>query len=223
MPNIYALVDAGSPESYRYIGKTALSLEARLYRHVDCRKHDKNLHKTRWIETVVGAGRKVVILSLEECLGDDLDQKEIYWIAKARADGHPLTNLTAGGEGGNPSPEVREKIAAALRGRKRPAHVVEALRLSGLRRTGEKNSNFGNRWSQKQRDHLASIKRETYKGSGNPFSKLTEDQVRGIFAARLAGRTQKSIAKQYGVCEGSVQNITRGRSWKHLNLGCIPC
>lgn len=219
MSHVYALVDSGDPETYHYIGKTTLQIEARLYGHMIGRKYDKNLHKVRWMAQVIDAGREVLILSIEECPSENLDGREIYWIAKALADGHPLTNLTAGGEGGvNPSPEVREKIANALRGRKRPAHVVEAVRLSASQRTGERNPNFGNRWSQEQRNHLSAIKREQYKGSGNPQSKLTDDQVRGIFAERLTGRTQISIAKQYGVCEGSVQNITKGRSWKHLRL-----
>ena len=220
MAKIYALVDARNPEHLRYIGKTVHSIERRLYWHLYRQPSTKNLHKRRWIVKVQDTGGDVVAVLLEECLDELQDEREMFWIAKAKADGHRLTNMTDGGEGGrNPCPEVRERIAAKLRGRKRPQHVCEALSASGKRRTGALNANFGKRWTKAQRDHLASIKRVQYAGDGNPASKISEADAIEIFRLRSVDRTPvKEICARFGIGKTSVHNITSGVTWTHLNL-----
>jgi len=52
-----------------------------------------------------------------------------------------------------------------------------------------------------------------------PCAKLTEDQVRNIYASK-----EKSIllAERFGVSVGLVSNIKNLRAWQHLNLGVLP-
>lgn len=45
--------------------------------------------------------------------------------------------------------------------------------------------------------------------------KLTEKQVINIFYDK---RSHSQVAREYGVSKKAVQNIRKGRSWKHLNL-----
>jgi hypothetical protein len=220
MARIYALVDAREPEHFRYVGKTVREIQERLYFHLYRQPAERNLHKKRWIIKVQDAGGDVIPVLLEECADDVQDEREIFWIAKARAEGHRLTNMTDGGEGGrNPCPEVREKIAAAHRGKKRPPHVREALSAAAKLRTGATNPNFGKRWSKAQRDHLASIKRVQYAGDGNPASKISEADAIEIFRLRSVDRVPvKEICAQFGIGKSSVHNITSGVTWTHLNL-----
>lgn len=225
MAKIYALVDSRYPADYRYIGKTIHSLERRLYFHVYRQRSEINLHKKRWICKVQNEGGTIVPVLLEECPDDLQNEREIFWIASCRANGHRLTNMSDGGEGGfNPCSEVREKIRAALTGRKRPQHVCDAVSAAAKLRTGEKNPNFGKRWTDEQRDHLAAIKRVQCRGNRNPAAKLSDADVAEIFRLRINERVMvKSICVRFGIGKSSVHNIVSGSTWKHLKLKEAPC
>lgn len=51
------------------------------------------------------------------------------------------------------------------------------------------------------------------KGENNSFSKLTDDVVREI---RSAKGTQRQIAKQFNVHQGTVHLIRAGKTWTHV-------
>ena len=50
---------------------------------------------------------------------------------------------------------------------------------------------------------------------GRMHSKLTPSQVQEI-RSRAASERQKDIAKDYGVCLGTVQKIVSGNTWRHV-------
>lgn len=50
-------------------------------------------------------------------------------------------------------------------------------------------------------------------GAKRRTAKLTEQQVRAI---RADSRTQKQIAEDYGLSEGYVSQLVRGKNWKHI-------
>lgn len=54
------------------------------------------------------------------------------------------------------------------------------------------------------------------RGRGAWKAKLTEEQVRSIYADK---RQQKVIAAEYGVTENAVQAIRAGYNWKHVTGG----
>lgn len=97
-----------------------------------------------------------------------------------------LCNLTDGGDGpSNPSPEVREKLAAAHRGKKRSYETRERLRLSHLGLTHSKETKA--KIAAKQRTILkpwavgsGSNLREGFKGK-----KWSDDHRRKFIAKRL--------------------------------------
>lgn len=47
-------------------------------------------------------------------------------------------------------------------------------------------------------------------------AKLTEVQVREIRARLVAGESQTSVARRYGVTQGAVSQLHRGRTWAHV-------
>jgi NUMOD3 motif len=126
---IYALCDPKTLEP-RYVGQTTRSLDLRLSEHVrQARSRDWGVHK--WIRSLDPVKPKIVEL---ECDPPDLDTAERKWIAELKAGGVKLLNLTVGGNGfGGPHPqEVRERIGASAKGRKKSLEtrrkLSEALR-----------------------------------------------------------------------------------------------
>lgn len=106
MFKIYGLVCPRSGE-IRYIGKTKNGLERRLKGHLSgARTLRYDHHAARWIRTLLREGLAPEIVLLEESDGDWV-QAEIWWIAKGRELGWPLTNSTIGGDGApDPTPEL---------------------------------------------------------------------------------------------------------------------
>jgi hypothetical protein len=112
---IYILFDPRYPKDVRYVGKTSKLLCQRLSAHL-CAK--KDTHVVRWIKKIRREGHTPIIREIECGTDANWQNREQYWIAWHREHGHPLCNLTDGGDGGlNPSPETREKMSAAKRGK----------------------------------------------------------------------------------------------------------
>lgn len=56
----------------------------------------------------------------------------------------------------------------------------------------------------------------TLYGTATPASKLTEDQVRQIYARARSGERARVIGEDFGVCAAVVQHIKQGRSWSSV-------
>lgn len=122
MYTVYVLCDEGG--EIRYVGQTTQPLNRRLSHH---RSHAKKLdrYKDRWIRQNPNG---IYIVEVQQVGNqEDLDVAERYWIQFFREQGCPLTNLEGGGKrnrvpwnkGKPQTPEVRAKLSAAIRGRKR--------------------------------------------------------------------------------------------------------
>jgi hypothetical protein len=96
---IYALV---CPESnqVRYIGKS-INPTKRLGAHVSSAvRFAYDHHTARWIRKLAASGLKPCVEVLQALeVGQDWRSAERMWIAKAKEQGWPITNTTAGGEG----------------------------------------------------------------------------------------------------------------------------
>lgn len=114
---IYALCEFPSQEP-RYIGKTIRPLMARLKSHLVVARKPR-LPVARWLAKRKKEGRKICIKWLETVdAGTDWQVRERFWIAKHKAEGARLLNLTIGGEGLPGlrfTQEHKDKIAASLR------------------------------------------------------------------------------------------------------------
>ena len=56
------------------------------------------------------------------------------------------------------------------------------------------------------------------KGERNPFAKLTEAHVAEIRSRWASGESPTFLAEEFGVSQANVQDIVRGRTWKHLPI-----
>lgn len=52
--------------------------------------------------------------------------------------------------------------------------------------------------------------------------KLTDDQVLALRAARSAGESQTTLAREYGISRATVAAIVEGRTYRHLPIGDNP-
>ena len=54
------------------------------------------------------------------------------------------------------------------------------------------------------------------RGEQMPLAKVTEEQVREIYASRDRGCTYRDIASSFELSNGTVSSILNGRSWTHI-------
>lgn len=80
------------------------------------------------------------------------------------------------------------------------------------------NCNLSNlRWDTCQGNHDDRVRagRQPY-GAKNGRAKLTEEQIRDIFAAIAAGVSQRRLARMYGITRTSIRYILLRKNWKYL-------
>ncbi len=132
---IYVLIDPRT-RKIRYVGK-ADDLLSRLNRHLKESRKGK-YHRAAWIRSLLASGIRPDAVVIDEVSQSEWQAAEAAYISFFRERGCDLVNGTPGGEGfgtgeqhpmfgKTPSPEHMAKIAACLRGKKRPAHVIAAL------------------------------------------------------------------------------------------------
>jgi group I intron endonuclease len=110
-------------EGIRYVGQTIRTLPNRASNHKNDAKNPKSprhhSHFCNWMR--LHGLENIVFEAVEEVPESRLDDREVYWMARYRLEGHRLTNKAEGGaqpRGYTQSEETRKKISDALRGRK---------------------------------------------------------------------------------------------------------
>lgn len=99
-PVIYGIT---SPVSHkvRIVGQSTRSLDTRLIEHKSHALNGKFVCQAErdWMQALVNAGYEPGIIVLEEVALEELDSKEIWWIAKGLELKWPLLNENKGGKG----------------------------------------------------------------------------------------------------------------------------
>ena len=113
---IYGLIDPRTQEC-RYVGK-AKNVQKRLKEHLHKCNLQRHTHLNQWLKSLKNNDLSPDTMILEKTNENDWQEAEIFWINYLKFLGAKLTNGTLGGQGGDISPEARERQAAALRGRK---------------------------------------------------------------------------------------------------------
>jgi hypothetical protein len=117
MVMIYGLVDPATPDAIRYVGK-ANDPATRLREHIyDAVHRGTRTWRARWIRHLLNQGRSPAYTMLEAVSDSEWQDAERRWINDLRADGHRLTNIAPGGEGGPMPQATRDKISATTKGR----------------------------------------------------------------------------------------------------------
>ena len=166
---IYGLIDPRTQEC-RYVGKAKDAVK-RGYLHVCESQLRRKTYKNHWIKSLLREGQRPEMIVLEETTSANWKEAETFWIGYLRFLGARLTNATSGGDGvHDPSPEAREKMGAACRGKNRtftPEHKAKIAAANRRRATDPawlmharsnlaKNRNLrGHDWSQEARQRAS--------------------------------------------------------------------
>lgn len=204
---IYGLHDPRTGE-LRYIGKSVRPLE-RLGNHIN---EHSNTHRGHWLDELSSLGLRPILTILDSVAASaDWQAIERVHIATARKDGHRLTNGTDGGDGVTGlCGESHAKMAATWVGRKHTPETRALMRANRALRPPH---------SVARREHMRTVMRgrqfspEHINRIRSGVQKLTNDQVREIRRRLSAGESQYFIANLYGIHQGSVSNIFRGKTY----------
>jgi hypothetical protein len=100
-------------DQYRYVG-LSVQLKQRMHAHASNARSGRVEPLYEWLRNMGGLHR-VAVDVLEEGPFSGLEAAERAWIAKLRAEGHPLLNVTVGGFGGQTGTVYDERWWAAYR------------------------------------------------------------------------------------------------------------
>ncbi len=129
---VYALLDPRT-DRVRYVGYSYDPWERLHGHHGHVQDMSRSVtHKNNWLRGLIDAGYEPRMVVIDRCLGpEDAKSSEVSWIEFYRSIGEPLTNMTVGGDGLSVvSPEIRSKISASLKGRKRTKKSVQKQFIS---------------------------------------------------------------------------------------------
>lgn len=65
-------------------------------------------------------------------------------------------------------------------------------------------------------DMIAKGRKVQLRGDETPAAKLSTQTVLGILAAFKRGESVRAVARRLGIAQGTVANISAGRTWAHL-------
>jgi hypothetical protein len=182
---VYGIRLETSPE-FRYVGLTTASIRRRTRQHIRNAEVGVRNPFYDWLRKapqglVFGQSLQVVTTTLE-----DLGEAEVAWIAKLRAQGDRLLNLSDGGLGPTGiqwSEEQREAARVRSTGRSIPP------------RFGSDNPMFGQTHSDEQKARWRESRKGTYAGAENPnFGKFGSEHP--SFGHSMSDEAKLMLAEQ---------------------------
>lgn len=203
---IYGLWDPTTGE-LRYVGKSDRPRE----RLSDQLKEKAGTHRCHWVQSLVAQGLAPDQRIIDAVpFGDDWQAVERAYIAGAKTAGCRLTNATVGGDGVvGLSGDSLTRLRRTWVGRKhRPESLVKIGAASkGRRHTPEYREHMRRLMSEREftTEHRNRIRAAT--------QKLSVDDVCEIRRLIASGMRQRDIAERFGIHQGSVSNIARGKTY----------
>lgn len=215
---IYVLIDPNT-NSVKYVGKTEMTLEKRLYHHVWDLKRCTNKHKVNWINSLLKSGQYPEIELIEDVEFDEWKFWEKFWISQFRTWGFDLVNYCGSGEGY--TSEWVKKL-----------WIDENYRKFHTKRVqGEKNPFFGKKHSEKTKDILR--KKCPHFGKDNYFYgkkrskefvevvRLHQPNIKCVVRIDLQGNYIdewvgiKYMCKQLNLDDSAVIRVMKGKQKQH--------
>lgn len=205
---IYVLVDPRKREEYRYVGTTR-RFSKRLSGHIcDVKKPRRTSHKVHWIRKLLREGIRPVIIRIETVDSVLGYEREIYWIARFKEEGHKLTNSTDGGEGVKFTDEVRRKISEANKGENHPNYGKrgEGTPMFGKTHSKELKDKMSQAWMSENNPKYG--KGEFLKGEKNSFyGKHHTDEAKRKISESRQGKSSAMKGKCHS--EETKQELSR--------------
>jgi hypothetical protein len=206
------------------------------------RPYETKHRNNHWNNTVNKIGYEVVIikegLTWEEAC--EWEISEIRRIGRRDLGLGPLVNMTDGGEGTQGviiTEERKKNVSEGTKNAMKNPEVIQKMKDAKIDFTpwnkgvscfvGEDNPNYGNKWSDNQKNDLGKKLQEVYKDgfSEEHIKKLKEKRKGRTPAAKLTkedvlwirnnidkeGNTINSLSLKFNVSTGSIRNIIKSR------------
>lgn len=208
-----------------YIGKS-IHIEERFTEHK--RDLNNNKHCNKHLQSAWNKyGKDNFIFSvLEQCEEEDLNSKEIFWIAENRDNSY---NMTAGGDGGAMPEEIRQEISRKLKGRHLTEEHKKKISLNNARNT------LGKHHSEETRKKMSDAKKgkpSNRKGkklneeqsirmglARRGMGKITKDTAEIIINMLLNGKKIREISDELNISRAIVSGIKYKANWSYLTEG----
>jgi hypothetical protein len=232
MRRIYGLHD-GSGE-IRYVGMTMGQLGERRRAHRKVARKGDPTRRGAWIRSVLANGGDIVITQLAR---GDWTQSEAWelereWIAKLRAEGNDLTNMTSGGGGARDLPiDLRARISAsagdALRGTRRDPAIGAAISRS-LKKHYREHPEARDQIAERQRGRVVSDEAKRKMGDarrGRALSQTHRDAIAaGGRGKTLSEETKRKIADARRGVAHTAEHRQKVSEWIEANRQrCVEC
>ena len=168
---------------------------------------------------------------IEECLLEQLDEREVYWINYYNSIKEGL-NIKEGGIGGKHNEETKQKISKALKGKPREEWVKKKIseKIEGRifkEEWKEKISNAkkGFKYSEESRIKMSNSSKGKKRKFRNRYLSVLQYDLEGNFIKEWEN-TKKLIeelpyigySSLLKVCRGERKHIYKGYKWKWKNL-----
>jgi group I intron endonuclease len=184
-----------------YVGQS-VNVSNRFIRHKTLLKHNK--HYNRHLQNSYNKHglEQFEFIILEKCEERLLDLREQHWI-----DNHDKSELY----NHELFIEDRSGCRNSFYGKHHTAKTKK--KMSSLKNgiyNGADNPNFGNRWSESQKNHM--------RGDQNTNAKLNKNNVIEIKEMLSAGIKHIKIAEKFSVSRTVITRINSGTRWGHIKL-----
>jgi hypothetical protein len=207
---IYGLYDPRDNE-LRYIGKSVRPRE----RLADQLNEHSNTHRSHWLAELQSLG----LLPIQRIIdalpaGHGWQTVERAYIRGARAASCNLVNGTDGGDGVEGlSDETRARMRLVWLGRKHTPESRAKMAAASRGKIATPQTRRKRSQSLMGREILPEHRLKIRDGN----QKLTADQVREVRRRLRLNESQYALAAEYGVHQGTISNISRGKSYAHIN------
>lgn len=223
--SIYVLSDPRDG-SDRYVGQTTKSLLDRIACHMAPSSIREKTPRGAWLRELAAAGLRPTARLLRVVGAAGADEGERTEIARLRAEGAPLVNVVGGGFGGtlgvSPSPETRERISRAQRGKPKGPIPREAIERAAAKRRGRKMpaaavaagaaKRRGMKRTEEQKRRLSEVRRAWMAKAGNR-EKLSRAHGGKPFVDQSGRRyeTIQGAARDLGLSPGHICSVLKGK------------
>ena len=181
-----------------YIGKTK-DPNKRKWFHSNIKQNNKKTKKNNWLLSRFERGWDLQFEVIEQAeTEEEINQKEIHWIAFYRADeNYTVKNSTEGGEGiANPDQSVRDKIAKSRKGRKLSEETKKRIGDAGR----------GRKASEKTRQLLS----EQRTGEKHPRAVYTYELTSPEGTTHVTG-CLSTFCREHGISPSNMCNVIKGK------------
>lgn len=217
---IYAISSAADPDRVRYVGQTRQGMQKRFRGHIHGANAGGESPIYRFIRKV--GAENVSVRALETLPSpNELDDREIYWIAHYRSLGMADLNIEAGGRTASGHKYTADQRLELARIRQRDAtnrFSDTVLKIRRLSATGLLDVDVASELGVSVQIVTKVMRGETYgyipwePGTEirvNPANRYTDSQKSSIVELYLLGRTWKDIEATLGVGKSSARHHLR--------------